>query len=99
MDRDMHSNMGFKKCFGNGGCVNSLDDVVVFNRSIRENVKLGYEGADCWAMTPLDDTPDPVTIASPWVLDKIEEVNRVMGISFEGMEEESWVFFSSFRLS
>lgn len=61
---------------------------------IGENVKNGYEGVECWVLTAMDEMPDPVVAISSWVLEKIEEVNKVMGISFEGMEEESWAFFA-----
>lgn len=62
-----------------------------FGRSIGENVKLNHCG-DCWVMTMVDEDVAPVAEVSSWVLEHMKEVSRVMGMSFESVEEEAWVF-------
>lgn len=36
----------------------------------------------------------PISVVSEWVLEKIGEVNRVVGLSFERVEQEAWALFA-----
>lgn len=66
-----------------------------FQRSIGENVKLDHRRQNelvTWYVPEMDVTP--LAEVSKWVLQKMQVVSEVLGVSFDGLEVAAWDLFA-----
>lgn len=67
---------------------------VGFHCSISESMKMAHDKQLAlvpWPDCDLDETP--IATISDWVLQKIEEVCEVLGLSFDGLKYMAWELF------
>lgn len=65
-----------------------------FGSSIGEKVQSGRRRSSCEMVVAVD--LDNFSLdASPWVLERMEEFSKFLGMSFEGMERQAWDFFTT----
>lgn len=72
---------------------------VSFLHSISENVKLSHDKeltVVAWFDQSMEETP--LASVSKWVLSKVEEVSKILGLSFEGLEVLAWELFAELDL-
>lgn len=65
-----------------------------FHRSVGESVKLSHDrqlAVVPWSDLMLDEAP--ISMVFNWVLNSIEKVSEVLGLSFEELEHMAWELF------
>lgn len=77
------------------GVTSKERQLVGYYRSVGESVKLVHNKNLTlvpWLDQPLDETP--ISSVSEWVLNTMEQVSEVLGLSFDGLEQMVWELFA-----